>query len=282
MARLLSRSLTWASALMLALAGAASAKDVPGGAVDMGIGLQPPVTDIMRRIEGFHNGILLWTCIVIVGFVLGLLLWIMIRYNSKANPAPANFSHNSLLEVLWTGIPVIILVIIAIPSFNLLAYEEIIPKNVDLTIKATGSQWYWDYEYPDNGDFTFTSKMLEKAKAEAAGKPYKLAVNEPIYLPVNKIVKIIITGADVIHSWTVPAFGVKKDAVPGRLNEVWFKVDKEGVYYGQCSELCGADHAFMPIEVHVVSDAEFATWVEQKKKEAGPAPAPDTSVAANR
>jgi cytochrome c oxidase subunit 2 len=282
MARLLSRSLTWISALTLALSGAGFAQTPSTGAVEQGIGLQPAVTEIMRRITWLHNGILLWVCILIVAFVLGLLLWIMVRYNAKANPKPASFSHNSLLEVLWTGLPVLILVVIAIPSFNLLAYEEIIPKSIDLTIKATGSQWYWDYEYPDNGDFTFTSKMADKAAAAAMGKPFRLATDEPIFLPVNKTIKVIITAADVIHSWTVPAFGVKKDAVPGRLNELWFKPEKEGIYYGQCSELCGAKHAFMPIEVHVVSDAEFAQWVEQKKKEAGLLPAATTSVAANR
>lgn len=237
--------------------------------VDKGIGFQPPATDIMDQIEWFHNDILLWVCIVIVAFVLVLLLWIMIRYNAKANPKPATFSHNTLLEVVWTAIPVLILVGIAIPSFNLLAYEERIPAKVDLTVKAIGSQWYWDYEFPDQGGFTFTSKMLEKDKAQAAGAPWLLATTEPVYLPVGKTVKVIITATDVIHSWTIPAFGVKKDAVPGRLNSLWFKPEKEGVYYGQCSELCGAKHAFMPIEVHVVSEAEFNSWVERMKQKFG-------------
>ncbi|MFO1187176.1 MAG: cytochrome c oxidase subunit II [Alphaproteobacteria bacterium] len=237
--------------------------------VDKGIGLQDPATEIMRRIEGFHNGILLWTCILIVAFVLVLLLWIMIRYNARANPTPATFTHSTLLEIVWTAVPVLILVAIAFQSFPLLAYEERIPENVDLTVKATGSQWYWDYEYPDNGGFSFTSKMLEKDKAQAAGAPWLLATNEPIYLPVGKTIKVIITAADVIHSWTVPAFGVKKDAVPGRLNAVWFKPEKEGVFYGQCSELCGAKHAFMPIEVHVVSEAAFNSWVEGMKQKFG-------------
>jgi cytochrome c oxidase subunit 2 len=245
------------------------AQTAPTGPVPKGIGFQPPATEIMRRIEWFHNGILLWTCILIVGFVLALLLWIMIRYNAKANPKPASFSHNTWLEVIWTAVPVIILVVIAIPSFNLLAYEERMPPKVDLTVKAIGSQWYWDYEFPDSGGFSFTSKMLEKEKALAAGVPFRLATTQPVYLPVGKTIKIIITATDVIHSWTIPAFGVKKDAVPGRLNEIWFKPEQEGVFYGQCSELCGAMHAFMPIEVHVVSEAEYNAWVESMKTQYG-------------
>jgi cytochrome c oxidase subunit 2 len=283
MAPLLSRALTWITALGLALAGPASAKSAPTGAVPKGIGFQPPATDIMRQIEWFHNGILLWITGLIVAFVLALLLWIMIRYNSKANPKPASFSHNTWLEVIWTAVPVIILVVIAIPSFNLLAYEERMPAKIDLTVKAIGSQWYWDYEFPDYGGFSFTSKMLEKEKALAAGVPFRLATTQPVYLPLGKTIKIIITATDVIHSWTIPAFGVKKDAVPGRLNEIWFKPEQEGVFYGQCSELCGAKHAFMPIEVHVVSEAEFAAWVEGMKTQYGAADRPPgTKLAAAR
>jgi cytochrome c oxidase subunit 2 len=242
--------------------------------VPMGYTLQEPATEIMRRIRWFHDGILMWTATGITLFVLALLLWIVIRYNAKVNPKPATFTHSTILEVAWTAVPVFILAIIAIYSFPLLAYEEQIPPNVDLTVKVSGSQWYWDYEYPDNGDFTFTSKLLEKDKAEAAGVPFRLATNEPMVVPINKTVKVIINAADVIHSWTVPAFGVKKDAVPGRLNEIWFKAEKLGVFYGQCSELCGADHAFMPIEVRVVSEADFAAWVETMKKKYSALPAP--------
>lgn len=245
--------------------------------VDKGIGLQPPATEIMTRIAGFHNGILLWTCMLIVAFVLALLLWIMVRYNAKANPTPSTFTHSTLLEVAWTAVPVLILAAIAFYSFPLLAFEERMPAKVDMTVKAIGSQWYWDYEYPDHGGFTFTSKMLEKDKAEAAGAPWLLATNEPVVLPVGKTVKLIITASDVIHSWTIPAFGVKKDAVPGRINAIWFKAEKEGVYYGQCSELCGAKHAFMPIEVRIVSEAEFNTWVEGMKQKFGAADEPRPS-----
>jgi cytochrome c oxidase subunit 2 len=249
---------------------------------DKTLGFQAPVTPMMEKIEGFHNHVLLPICVVIVLLVLVLLLWCMIRYNRKSNPNPGTFHHNTMLEVAWTGIPVLILILMAIPSFNLLAYEEITPES-DFTIKAMGSQWYWDYEYVDSGDFTFTSKMLPKADAEAQNRPYRLAVTEPVYVPVNATVRVIVTGMDVIHSWAVPAFGVKMDAVPGRINDTWFRATKEGVYYGQCSELCGADHAFMPIEVHVVSKPEFDAWVaKMKQKYSALEVAPATQVADNR
>lgn len=249
---------------------------------DKALGFQQPATPMMERIVGLHDYVLLPITIGIVLLVMGLLIWCMVRYNRKANPTPSTFHHNTLLEVVWTGVPVLILIFIAIPSFNLLAFEEITP-NSDFTIKAMGSQWYWDYEYPDNGDFTFTSKILPKDQAEAQNRPYKLAVTEPVVVPVNATVRVIVTGMDVIHSWAVPAFGVKMDAVPGRVNDTWFRATKEGVYYGQCSELCGADHAFMPIEVHVVSKPEFDAWVQTMKQKYGALDvAHPTQLASNR
>jgi cytochrome c oxidase subunit 2 len=193
---------------------------------------------------------------------------------------PSKVSHNTLLEVAWTIIPVIILVVIAIPSFRLLYYEAEIPPP-DLTIKAIGKQWFWTYEYPQNGDFQFDSLGLSDAAAAKAGEPRLLGVDNVLVVPVNKVVRVQTTGADVIHSWALPAFGVKMDAVPGRLNETWFKAIKEGVYYGQCSELCGARHAYMPIEVKVVSQAAFEQWAVAAKKKfaANDAPADATRVA---
>ncbi|MFZ1989071.1 MAG: cytochrome c oxidase subunit II [Alphaproteobacteria bacterium] len=279
MTRLKARVFEFLTTLAMLLLAPSAFADIPR---DKALGFQAPVTPVMERIEWFHNYILVPVCVVIVLLVMLLLIWCMIRYNRKSNPTAAGFHHNTLLEVVWTGIPVLILVLIAIPSFNLLAYEEITPPS-DLTIKAMGSQWYWDYEYPTSGDFTFTSKLLPKADAEAQNRPYKLAVTEPIYVPVNATVRVLVTGMDVIHSWAVPAFGVKMDAVPGRINDTWFRATKEGIYYGQCSELCGADHAFMPIEVHVVSKPEFDAWVAtMKQKYSALETAPATQVAENR
>ncbi|MBI3675570.1 MAG: cytochrome c oxidase subunit II [Proteobacteria bacterium] len=239
------------------------------------INLQPAATPVMEHIEDFHN--LLVALITIVSlFVLALILWILVRYNQRANPVPSKTHHNTLIEVIWTVVPVIILVVIAIPSFKLLYFEADMPKP-DLTIKAIGHQWSWSYQYPGQGDFEIASNGLTTIDAAAgrapdaaakAGEPRLLGVDNPIYVPVNKVVHVETTGADVIHSWAVPAFGVKMDAVPGRINHTWFKVTKEGTYYGQCSELCGAAHAFMPIEVKVVSQAEYDTWLAAKKKTA--------------
>jgi cytochrome c oxidase subunit 2 len=202
---------------------------------------------------------------IITLFVLGLLVTVVVKFNHKANPVPSRTTHNTLIEVAWTLIPVLILVGIAIPSFRLLFLELDIPK-ADLTIKATGKQWYWTYTYPDNGKFEFDSLLACDETREKCTQPRLLAVDNEIVVPVNKIVRVETTGADVIHSFAVPAFGIKIDAIPGRLNETWFKAEKTGIFYGQCSELCGKDHAYMPIEVRVVTDQEFATWVEAAKK----------------
>jgi len=228
------------------------------------INFQPAASPVMASIEDFHR-LLLYIITAISLFVLALLLWIMIRYNQRSNPTPSKTTHNTVLEVVWTIVPVIILVFIAIPSFRLLYFEADIPKS-DLTIRAIGKQWFWTYEYPGKSGFQFDSLVLTDAQDAKAGKPRLLGVDNPIYVPVNAVVKVETTGADVIHSWAVPAFGVKMDAVPGRINTTWFKATKEGVYYGECSELCGARHAFMPIEVHVVSRADYDKWYATAQK----------------
>jgi cytochrome c oxidase subunit II len=227
--------------------------------------LQEAATPVMENITWFHN-FLLWLISAITLFVLALLVIVVVKFNAKANPVPSRTTHNTLIEVAWTLIPVLILVALVVPSFRLLFLELDVPK-ADLTIKATGKQWYWSYAYPDNGKFEFDSLL-------AADKmPRLLGVDNEVVVPVNKIVRVQVTGADVIHSFAVPAFGIKIDAIPGRLNETWFKATKLGVFYGQCSELCGKDHAFMPIAVRVVNDQEFAAWVETAKKKFAANPA---------
>jgi len=228
--------------------------------------LQQSASPVMDDIIWFHD-FLLWIIAAITAFVLVLLLTVMVKFNAKANPTPSRTTHNTLLEVLWTVIPVCILVVIAVPSFRLLFFQLNTPK-ADITIKATGKQWYWSYSYPDNGKFEFDSIMLTDAerKKQNPEPPRLLGVDNEMVVPVNKIVRMHVIGADVIHAFTVPSFGIKIDAIPGRLNETWFKATREGVYYGQCSELCGKDHAFMPIAVRVVSEQAFTAWVEDAKK----------------
>jgi cytochrome c oxidase subunit 2 len=228
-------------------------------------GLQDSATPIMSDITWFHD-VLLWITAVISGFVLLLLLIIILRFNARANPTPTRTTHNTLLEVLWTILPVIILACIAVPSFRLLFVQLDVPKP-DLTVKATGSQWYWTYNYPDNGNLKIISAMLdeEHLKQLKPDEPRLLAVDNDMVVPVNKVVHVIVTGTDVIHSFNVPSFGIRIDAVPGRINETWFKATTMGMFYGQCSELCGKDHSFMPIAVKVVSDADFAAWLAQQQ-----------------
>jgi len=229
------------------------------------VGFQPAASPVMEQIEDFHR-LLFYIIVAVCLFVLALLVWIVIKYRSGANAVPSKVHHNTLLEVAWTLIPVIILVFIAVPSFRLLYFEAAIPKP-DVQIKAIGKQWFWTYEYPGTqAGFTFDSLGLSDADAKKAGKPRLLGVDNAIYVPVNKVIEVETAGADVIHSWAMPQMGVKMDAVPGRLNHTWFKADQTGVYYGQCSELCGARHAYMPIELHVVSDAEYAAWLAASKK----------------
>jgi cytochrome c oxidase subunit II len=234
--------------------------------VEWGLGFQEAASPVMEQIESFHD-LLLWIIVATCVFVLALLVWIVIRYRASANPVPSKVHHNTLLEVAWTLIPVIILVFIAVPSFRLLYFQETLPKP-DVQIKAIGKQWYWTYEYPGSAaGFTFDSLMLSDADAAKAGKPRLLGVDNAIYVPVNKVIEVETSGADVIHSFAMPEMGVKMDAVPGRLNKTWFKPTKTGVFYGQCSELCGSRHAYMPIELHVVTDAEYAAWLASSKKE---------------
>ncbi|MET4697431.1 cytochrome c oxidase subunit 2 [Constrictibacter sp. MBR-5] len=240
------------------------------------LGLQPAATPQAERIADFHN-LLLVIITLITLFVLGLLIYVMVRFNEKRNPEPTKTSHNTLIEVLWTGIPVIILVVIAVPSFKLLYYLDRTDE-AELTLKAIGRQWYWSYEYPDNGNFTFDSLMLEDDQRQPE-QPRLLATNNPIVLPVDTNIRLLITASDVLHSWTVPSFGVKLDAVPGRLNETWVRIDREGVYYGQCSELCGVRHAYMPIEVHAVSKEAYAAWVADAQQKFARADMPERRVA---
>ncbi|HSS13382.1 MAG TPA: cytochrome c oxidase subunit II [Rhizomicrobium sp.] len=231
---------------------------------DYEMGFQAAASPVMEQIEDFHR-LLLWIIVAVCLFVLALLVWIVVKYRAGANPVPSKVHHNTLLEVAWTLIPVIILVFIAVPSFRLLYFEAALPKP-DVTIKAIGKQWFWTYEYPGSAaGFTYDSLGLSDADAKKAGKPRLLGVDNPIYVPVNKVVEVETIGADVIHSWAMPQMGVKMDAVPGRSNHTWFKASQTGVFYGQCSELCGARHAYMPIELHVVTDAEYAAWLAQAK-----------------
>jgi cytochrome c oxidase subunit II len=226
--------------------------------------LQESASPVMDNITWFHNFLTVLITIITL-FVLGLLAAVAIKFNAKANPVPSKTTHNTLIEVAWTLIPVLILVGIAVPSFRLLFLELDVPK-ADLTIKATGKQWYWSYAYPDNGKFEFDSLLAPDKQ------PRLLGVDNEVVVPINKVVRVQVTGADVIHSFAVPSFGIKIDAIPGRLNETWFKATRLGVFYGQCSELCGKDHAFMPIAVRVVNDQDFATWVAAAQKKFAAAP----------
>jgi len=253
-------------------------------------GIQEQVTPLGHEAANFHNDWLLPLCGAISIFVLGLLLWTMFRFRRSANPTPSRNSHNTAIEVLWTVVPVAILVAIAVPSIKLLRHQYT-PPPADVTVKVTGHQWYWSYEYPDNG-VSFDSHMLKEKNDPTRGKderwrddrdgPPLLAADERMVLPAGKVVKFIITADDVIHSFGVPAFWTKLDANPGQLNETWVKVDRPGVYFGQCSELCGARHAFMPINVEVVTPAQYAQWIASKggtMPGAKPKPGPDSTGA---
>ena len=242
----------------------ARATPTPGlGQPDGRMGVQDQVTEIGQEAAWFHNAILLPVIVAISVFVLLLMLYVIVRFRRAAHPVPSRTTHNTLIEVIWTLVPVIILVIIAVPSIKLLA-NQYSPPPADLTVKVIGNQWYWSYQYPDNGDFEIVSNILSDADAKKRGEPRLLGVDERMVVPAGATVKLIVTSNDVIHSFAVPAFWTKMDAVPGRLNETWFKVDKPGLYYGQCSELCGARHAYMPIAVEVVPPAQFAAWIASK------------------
>jgi len=270
----------WAAvvAVMGFMLGAGIAQAVAGQPAPWELGFQKAATPVMESIHSFHNFLLIIITAITV-FVLILLLVVIFRFNSRRNPTPSRTTHHTLLEVAWTIVPVLTLVIIAVPSFRLLFLQLHTPES-DITIKATGKQWFWSYTYPDHGGFEFDSVMLQD-KDRKPDQPRLLAVDNDIVVPVNKNVRVQVIGADVIHAFAVPAFGIKVDAVPGRLNETWFRATREGVYYGQCSELCGKDHAFMPIAVRVVSDEAFNVWIEEAKKQfAGTEIAKPTNVAA--
>ena len=271
---------TWAAA---AAAGATSAfwgvqalaEPLMGQPTPKGIGLQPAAAPLKHAAHEFHDFILLPIITAICLFVLALLIWVVVRYNKRSNPVPAKWSHNTLIEVIWTVVPVLILMGVSIVSFKLLFAYHDMPKP-DYTVKATGYQWYWGYELPDQKVGEFVSNMLPEDEAKKQNVPFRLASTEPLVVPVNKTVRVLVTGADVIHAFALPAFGLKIDAVPGRINETWFKAERTGTFYGQCSELCGVDHAFMPIEIKVVTQPEFEAWVASK----GGSMTPDAPAAA--
>ena len=274
--RFLSRTFATAAATALAVTALATVPAIAGTGMptDWQMNLQGAATPVAEFIHWFHD----WLNIIIgfvTLFVLGLLIYVVFRFNEKANPVPSKTTHNALLEVCWTVIPVLILVVIAIPSFRLLKLQLDVPQ-ADMTLKVTGNQWRWTYEYPkESGGFTFDSLMLneeDRAKAIASNKiaaaeaPRLLAVDNEAVVPVGKIVRVQVTASDVIHKFTVPSFGIKIDAIPGRLNETWFKAEREGIYYGQCSFICGQDHAFMPVAVRVVSQERYAAWLAEAKQ----------------
>ena len=240
------------------------------------VGLQGAASPVMESLTSFHNFLLVVITLITI-FVLGLLVYTMWRFNAKRHPVPSMTTHNTLLEVVWTAVPVLILVAIAIPSFKLLYYENRTEK-ADFTLKVTGHQWYWSYEYPDHGDFAYDSNILSDADAAKQGKPRLLGVDNPVVVPVGATVRVLITGTDVIHSWFLPSAGVQEYAVVGHVNESWFQFERAGTFYGQCNQICGVNHPFMPIEVDVVSKEDFQKWVDGAKKKFAKAGTHDPSV----
>ena len=268
-------TLTALAGLAAGIGGLPAAHAFEGHAEPWQMGLQPAASPSMEGIHWFHNGLLLPIITVITLFVLALLIYVMVRFNARSNPVPSRTTHNTMIEVVWTVVPILILVVIAIPSFRLLYLQRDIPA-ADMTIKVIGNPgWNWTYEYPDLGlnedgsaKVSFTASLDDRARdletAKAANVPYLLKTDTPVYVPVNKTVKLIVTSDPdgIIHSWTIPAFGMKIDAIPGRLNEDWFRASMTGTFFGQCSELCGKDHAYMPIEVIVVEQADYDAWTK--------------------
>ncbi len=260
------RGAVFAMTAASAFAAATPALAVVGAPTDGGLDLQPAASAMMAQIHEFHT-FLLWIIVLISVFVLALLLWVMVRYNRRANPTPQKFTHNIAVEVLWTVVPVIILVAIAAKSFPLIYQQERVPENAELTLKVTGNSWFWNLEYPDLG-VSIAANLLPEEEARAQGRPYLLATTEPLLVPVDTTVRVLVTSNDVIHSFAMPALGVKEDAIQGRVNETWFRIDAsrvepgETVLYGQCSELCGVNHAYMPVEIRPVSREAFNQWVE--------------------
>jgi cytochrome c oxidase subunit 2 len=260
-------ALTAALAVLISglAAGAALAADngTPGLPTPWHLGMQPAVSPVAVEMHNFHD-LLMWIIVLITLFVLALLIYVMVRFRASANPVPSKTSHNTLVEVLWTVVPILILIVIAVPSFKLLYYADKTAKP-ELTIKAIGKQWYWSYEYPDNGNFTFDATIIPENEIKQ-GQHRLLETDNVVVVPVDTNIRLLITAADVIHAWAMPAFGVKKDAVPGRTNETWFRAEREGTYYGQCSEICGAYHGYMPIKVQVVSKEAYAKWADEAKQ----------------
>src|SRR6266404_6648102 len=227
------------------------------------LGMQPPATPVKDRLSAFHDELLVIITLITI-FVLGLLLYVIVRFHHQRNPVPTRTSHHTVIEMLWTVVPVLILVMIAIPSFKLMYYMDRVP-DPEMTIKVTGHQWYWSYEYPDQAGLAFDSNLIPEADLKP-GQKRLLAVDNPLVVPVDTTIRVLITGTDVIHSWFMPSFGVQEYAIVGRLNESWMKIEHEGTYYGQCNQICGVNHAFMPIKVVAVAKDAFPRWVEDAKK----------------
>ena len=268
--RVQGHSLLWAALSLMATISDGFAQGTENLPRDYQLGLQDAAGLKMANIIWMHNDILMPIVTAITLFVLLLLIIVVVRFNARSNPNPSRTTHNTTVEVLWTIIPILILIGIAIPSFKLLYEQRTIPE-VDMTIKAIGHQWYWSYEYPDHGDLAFDSVMLEDDERSET-QPRLLAVDNAVVVPVDTVIRVIVTGDDVIHNWAMPALGIKMDAIPGRLNEVWFKAERTGTFYGMCSELCGVRHAFMPIELRVVSADKFKDWLEKAQQEFSYAP----------
>jgi len=255
------------SLITLFISNQAFAAENIGAAHPWGLNLREAFSPVMAEMVSFHNA-LIWLIVIISLFVLALLVIIVVKFNTKANPKASKTTHNTFIEIAWTAIPVLILVVMAVPSFKLLYKGDVVPE-AHMTVKAIGHQWYWSYEYPDHGNFTYDAWLVEdKEDMEGEDRPFTrlLTTDTRVVVPVGKVIRVQMTSTDVLHSWAVPSLGVKKDAVPGRLNELWFEADREGIFYGQCSELCGTNHGFMPIEVHAVSEEDFLAWVEDSKE----------------
>jgi cytochrome c oxidase subunit 2 len=265
--RLLTTNATARALLTLALGviGSLAAATIAGAAEPKPwqLGFQPPATPVKDRLSAFHDELLIIITLITI-FVLGLLVYVMWRFNQQRNPVPTRTSHNTVIEMLWTVVPVLILIIIAIPSFKLMYYMDRVP-NPEMTIKVTGHQWYWSYEYPDQGGLTFDSNMIPEDQLKP-GQKRLLDVDNPLVVPADTIIRVLITGTDVIHSWFVPSFGVQEYAIVGRLNESWMKIDHPGTYYGQCNQICGVNHAFMPIKVEAIAKDAFQRWLVDAKK----------------
>jgi cytochrome c oxidase subunit 2 len=268
----------WLAGLFLLVGlGPTLAEELVGQPTPWGIGLQPSAGPVKEAIHHI-NDLVLWIIVPIAVFVLGLLGFVMVKFSARANPNPSSTSHNTILEVAWTVVPVLILLVIAIPSFRLIYYQDR-ARDADLTINVQGRQWYWHYSYPDHGDFAFDSRPIPTADLKP-GQVRNLSVDEPLVIPVGATVRVMAVGQDVIHSFFVPALGVQKYTIPGRALETWFKADRAGIFYGQCNQICGTNHWFMPIEVRAVPAEEFKTWVEQAKKKYARADGTPAAVAA--